>query len=360
MIPLVLSFFAGCAVNAEQASNTVTPGKLASATAARVEVVVLESGEAKLELDLPGEVGGERDANLAAANGGYVEQVFVSDGQEVTAGQVLAYIDASLYRAQLDQATAQLEQAEAELSRVEKLGDLASQAQIDGVTTQAKVSRASLRQAQTRLARAVIRAPFSGVVADVAVEAGESVGPGTPVIRVVQLDPAVVNLSVADRDVVSLERGMPVEVTAASRSETFDGTVSRVSPVADLRTRSFPVEVEVPNERRLLLPGMIARVKAERPLFEDAMVIPQDWIVTKRDRRGVFVVEENTAVWRDVKLGEVLHDRVLVTDGLAAGDRVVVTGHRDLVDGDALVVSREGRCCSDGRTTFGNQVEREP
>jgi len=360
MIPLVLAFFGGCAVNAEQAPSN-TPARLASAAAARVEVVVLEPSDAKLELDLPGEVGGERDANLAAANGGYVEQVLVSEGDEVSEGQVLALVDASLYRAQLDQAKAQLEQAEVELRRLEQIGDMASPAQLDGVRTQQKVAAASLRQAETRLSRAVIRTPFEGVVANVAVERGESVGPGSPVVRVVQLDPAVVNLSVADRDVVSLEKGMPVEVTAASRSETFPGTVSRVSPAADLRTRSFPVEVEVPNERRLLLPGMIARVKAERELFEDAMVIPQDWLVTKRDRRGVFVVEENTAVWRDVELGEVLHDRILIRSGIQPGDRVVVTGHRDLVDGDALLVSREGRCCAEGRAVFTSPAKkREP
>ncbi|MEN0066651.1 MAG: efflux RND transporter periplasmic adaptor subunit, partial [Myxococcota bacterium] len=320
----------------------------------------LERAAATLELDRPGVVGGARAATLAAANGGYVEQVFVAEGQEVTEGQVLAYVDASLYRAQLDQAKAQLDQAEVELKRLQALGDLASPAQLDGAGTQQKVARASLSQAQNRMARAVIRAPFAGVVATVGVEQGESVAPGAPVVRVVQLDPAVVNLSVADRDVVSIEKGMPVKVTAASRSKTFDGTVSRVSPAADLRTRSFPVEVEVPNEERLLLPGMIARVKAERPLFQDAMVIPQDWIVTKRDRRGVFVVNENTAVWRDIELGDVLHDRVLIKSGLKPGDRVVVTGHRDLVDGDALVVSREGRCCKNGRTTFTAQSAQEP
>lgn len=355
MIPLVLSFFGGCGVNAEQAPPESSA--LTSASAARVEVVVLETSDAKLQLDLPGEVGGQRDANLAAANGGFIEQVFVEEGDEVREGQVLAYVDAALYRAQLDQATAQLDQASMELSRLVKLGDLASPAQLDGARTQEKVTRASVEQARNRLARAVIRSPFAGVVATVGVERGESVGPGSPVVRVVQLDPAVVNLSVADRDVVSLEKGMPVKVTAASRSEVFDGTVSRVSPAADLRTRSFPVEVEVENERRLLLPGMIARVEAERDLFADAVVIPQDWIVTKRDRRGVFIVNENTAVWRDVVLGDVLHDRVLVQEGLKPGDRVVVTGHRDLVDGDALVVSREGRCCKNGRTTYSNAGE---
>ncbi|MEZ4240672.1 MAG: efflux RND transporter periplasmic adaptor subunit [Myxococcota bacterium] len=312
----------------------------------------VEPTEAALELDLPGEVGGQRDANLAAANGGFVERVLVAEGDAVTEGQALAYVDVGLYQAGLDQATAQLDQARSSLGRVEKLGDMAADAQLEQARTQEKVAAAAVAQAQTRLSRAVIRSPFAGVVADVAVERGEAVPPGSPVIRVVQLDPAVVELSVSDRDVVSLVPGTAVTVTATSRTQQFEGTVTRVSPAADLRTRAFPVEVEVPNPDRLLLPGMIARVKVERPVQQEAVVIPQDWLVTRRDERGVFVVVEGTAIWRPVELGDVIHDRVVVREGLQPGERVVITGHRDLVDGDPLVISREGRCCSKGRPDF--------
>ena len=97
---------------------------------------------------------------------------------------------------------------------------------------------------------------------------------------------------------------------------------------------------------------MIARVKLARSLAESATVIPQDWVVTRREQRGVFVVAENTAVWRDITLGDVIHDRVVVKSGVQPGDRVVITGHRDLVDGDPLIISREGTCCSKGRPDF--------
>ncbi len=351
---LVLSVLAGCDAGAEQA-NVKRSAELTSSKASRVEVAILETTSAELELDLPGEVGGQRDANLAAANGGFVQRVTVDEGEAVEQGQALVYVDSATYRAQLDQAEAQLDQAKIDLERVEKLGDLASEAQLQSARTQLKVASAIASQARTRLSRAVVRSPFNGVVAGVAVERGEAVAPGATVVRVVQLDPAVVDLSVSDRDIVSLERGMPVSVTAASRSQQFTGTVTRVSPAADLRTRAFPVEVEVPNPDHLLMPGMIARVKVSRPLLEEATVVPQDWIVTRRDDRGVFVVQESTAVWRPVKLGQVVHDSVVVTAGIEAGDRVVVTGHRDLVDGDPLIISREGRCCKAGRPTFGEE-----
>ncbi len=351
MVSLLMSLLWGCgasdAESAQAAAKTPPPSR-----AVRVEVVELEPSAATLELDLPGEVSGQRDANLAAANGGFVERVRVVEGQVVKKGDSLMSVDSAIYAAQLEQADAQLEQAKVDVGRLEKLGDLGSDAQLAQARTQLRVAEANRSLASARMSRAVVRAPFSGVVATVMVEEGEVASPGSPVARLIQLDPAVVTLSVSDRDVVSLAVGMPVSVTTAANSQRLEGAVQRVSPAADPRTRAFPVEVEVPNPNGALLPGMIARVRAERDLAESVMVIPQDWLVTQRERRGVFVTSGDVATWRDVTLGDVIHDKVVVTEGLSRGDRVVITGHRDLVDGDPLIVSREGRCCTAGRPTF--------
>jgi len=349
---LLLAALAGCLAGAEQTDAAAPEVSLASSKAARVEVATLEVSDASLQLDLPGEVGGSADANLAAANGGFIEAVLVEAGDTVTEGQTLVRADTGLYFAQFEQAQAQLAQAVSELERLQALGDLGAPAQVDAASTGVLIAKASVSQARNRLSRSVIKAPFDGVVAAVGVERGEAVGPGAPVVRVVQLDPAVITLSVSDRDVVNLVPGMPVTVQVASRSGLVTGVVSRVSPAADLRTRAFPVEIDVPNAERLLLPGMIARVKVERPVVQDAVVVPQDWLVTRRDARGVFVVVDNIAVWRDVVLGEVVHDKVVVLQGLSEGDAVVVTGHRDLVDGDPLVLTRHGTCCREGRPVF--------
>jgi len=351
MVSLLMSLLWGCgaseAESAQAAAKSPPPSR-----AVRVEVVELEPSAATLELDLPGEVSGQRDANLAAANGGFVERVRVVEGQVVKKGDSLMSVDSAIYAAQLEQADAQLEQAKIDVGRLEQLGDLGSDAQLAQARTQLRVAQANRSLASARMSRAVVRAPFSGVVATVMMEEGEVASPGTPVARLVQLDPAVVTLSVSDRDVVSLAVGMPVSVTTAANSQRLEGTVQRVSPAADPRTRAFPVEVEVPNPNGALLPGMIARVRADRALAESVMVIPQDWLVTQRERRGVFVTSGDVATWRDVTLGDVIHDKVVVTEGLSRGDRVVITGHRDLVDGDPLIVSREGRCCTAGRPTF--------
>jgi len=352
IIPLLLASLGGCGTAGADADPSGASRTPPPSRAVRVEVVHLEPSAATLELDLPGEVTGQHDATLAAANGGFVESVRVEEGQLVAKGDSLMRVDSDIYWAQQQQAEAQLDQAKTELQRLEALGDLAADAQLSGARTQVRVAEANVALARARMRRATIRAPFGGVVASVSVEEGEVAGPGAPVARVVQLDPAVVTLSVSDRDVVSLVEGMPVTVTTAAQSERLQGVVARVSPAADMRTRAFPVEVEVPNPDGALLPGMIARVRADRSVADAAMVIPQDWLVTRREDQGVFVTAGDVAEWRDVVLGEVIHDRVVVREGLEPGDKVVITGHRDLVDGDPLIVSREGRCCSAGRPTF--------
>lgn len=324
------------------------------AKARRVEVVRLgEEAPPALDLLLPGEIEGSKDVMLSSALGGQVESVLVGKGEPVRAGQVIARIDAEVYDAQRAVAEAQYEQAEKEHERLLKMGDLATQSQLLQAETAKKVAHAQLRSARATLGRAVITAPFTGVAADVMPERAEFLGPGQPVARVVDLDPVRVTLAVADKDVVGLEQGMEVEVSTAATGVPVAGTISFVGKAADLSTRSFPVEVEVPNPDRTLLPGMIATVKVGRALPEGTIAIPQDWVVTRRQGQGVFLELEGHAEWAPIRLGGVLHDQVIVRSGLEPGDRLVVSGHRDLVDGDPVLVAREGLCCKDGRPVYG-------
>ena len=350
---LPVRFLAACGfAGAEQSPDDPTDG-LASPGATRVEVVTVQPSSAQIDLMLPGEVKGARDVVLASGNGGLVESLKVRRGEVVTKGQSIARIDASLFSAQLAQAEAQAKQAADSLVRQERMGDLGSNAALEAARTQSLVADANLKQAKSRLYRAAISAPFSGTIADTYVEAGAYASPGSPVARIVSLDPVRVNLSVADRDVVTLHEGMVVEVRSNARSGVFQGEITHVGPAADLRTRAFPVEVTVPNPDQALLPGMIAQVTVHSEVAENAVVVPQDWIVTQRTTQGVFIEQDGAAVWRTVKLGDVAGDQVVVDSGIEHGDRVVITGHRDLTDGEKLLIARSGTCCTDGRATWG-------
>lgn len=348
---LSLAAVAGCAASAKQTDAT-DGATVSQSDGARVEVAVVEPTDAELSLNLTGEVEGWRDANLASALGGYVEQVRVDGGDMVQKGQVLVSVDRALHSAGYAQAEAQRDLARSEHARLVKLGDGVSESQLDQAATQAKVAEATLAQAGVRLRRASIIAPFDGVVSGVGVSVGEVAGPGAPVVRLVQLDPARVVAAVSDRDIGALEAGMPVQVTAAALGEQLQGTVKQVSPVGDGNTRAFEAEIEVPNADASLLPGMVARVTTQRSLGE-AIVISQDWVISRPESHGVFIEDDGIARWRVVELGRVLRNRVVVTGGLSSGDRVINVGHRELLDGDEVLVAREGVCCTAGRVVYG-------
>jgi membrane fusion protein (multidrug efflux system) len=334
------------------ASNAIEAGTVPQSPGTRVEVVRLENTDARLDLRLPGEITGSRDAILASATGGFVEGVYVQRGEYVTEGTVIARVNASIYDAQLDQAAAQLALVTSELERVEALGDLATASQLQAARTQVEVSRANVRLARVNANRAAIRAPFDGTVAQINLERGEVLNPTAPVARLVKLDPVHVTVSVNDRDVGVLHEDMPVTISVDAVAGLFEGRVASIDRAADLNTRTFLAEIEVVNAGGRLLPGMIATAAIEASVAEGSIVLPQDWLVTSRSGIGVFLDEDGTARWRPVEAGTVVHDQVVVRAGLAAGDRVVSVGHRDLADGDPLLISREGVCCQNGRAVF--------
>jgi membrane fusion protein (multidrug efflux system) len=319
---------------------------------ARVEIARLNPSGLQLDLELPGEVSGFRDVLLASPMGGLVKAVHVDLGDAVSENEVVVAVDHGALSAQLLQAEAQLALAQAELARTTQMGDLAVGAETDARKAQVAIAEAGVQLVKSQLAHAVVRSPIAGVVVGRNIDPGEFAAPGTPLLRVVQLDPVKISISVSDRDVVALQPGLPAQVTTAALGDLRMGTVRSIGQAADLSTRSFLVEVEVPNPDKKLLPGMIAKVKVGRGLGEGALVIPQDWLVTRLDGYGVFVAEGETARWRQVTLGDIVRGQVVVQSGLQSGDRVVMTGQHDLVEGDKLLVSREGTCCADGRAQF--------
>lgn len=350
----ILSLLIACGgAEAHDKDNVNTnPVAVPEAPGTRVVVASIQPSEAMLELTIPGEIEGAQDAVLASPAGGFIESVLVSEGQEVRQGQSLVRVNTGVYIAQHEQAKAQLDQAKADQGRLEALGNLASQAQLDGANTQLRIAQANADLTGINLSRSVIKAPFDGVIAQLNATRGEVANPGVPLVRVVQLDPVSVAASVSDRDVVAMRPGMMAKVTTEAVPDLFDGEVTHIDPAANLQTRSFTVKVSVPNSDRRLLPGMIASVRVMERLNTDSVVIPQDWLVTRIDGIGVFLDNDGSAAWRPVTSGAVVHDQVVITEGLSVGDRVVMTGHRGLAEGDRLIVTREGTCCEHGRTVF--------
>lgn len=360
ILSILAGWLAGCEGGQEEPSGGAAGASVKHAPeskAARVEVATVRASQPVLHLIRPGEVRGAREAHLASALGGFVESVLVEAGERVAKNKPIAYVDSSTYTAQAKLTRIEVEDAERELKRLEQLGKSVAPARVDAARTRLERARAQHQLSKNQQARAVIRAPFAGVIVDLDIERGEVVAPGAPVARLIQLDPAHVLVSVADRDIALMSVGAKATVTSAGSPEPLEGTIHRIEPAADLQTRTFEVEVEVENADHKLLPGMIAKVSFANRREGDIVLLPQDFVVTRLDGNGVFVAgDDHIARWRPLTLGALIGTQVEVVSGLAPGDRVVTVGQRGLSDGDELIITRAGECCEDGRVVFEKSV----
>lgn len=299
----------------------------------------------------------------------------------------LARLEAGARPEEIEQLEAQVAQAEAGLAQatreLERLTALAasqaiSQAQLEQATTQHTIASASLQAARSQLAMALqgareedraaaraqleqarvglemarlahsytrVKAPIDGVIASLHVDPGDFAVSGSPVARVVQLDPILVEASVGGRDLVHLEKGQEVRVHVDPYpGRTFVGRVESIEPAANPQTRLFGLRVQVENEDLALKPGMSGRISVTVDRREGAVAVPTEAVLTSGTSTYVYVVEGDRAIRRPVEVGLQYEGWTEVIQGVEPGATVVVSGHSLLSDGAPVtlmeVVSR--------------------
>jgi RND family efflux transporter MFP subunit len=197
-----------------------------------------------------------------------------------------------------------------------------------------------LRQAQTLLAESTVYAPAAGVVSRRLVDPGATVRAATPLLQVVDVDPALITIPVAERDTAFLTTGMTGTVRVdALPGRSFQGMVSTIGPVLAPATRTAEVRITVPNPARLLRPGMTARVDLVLVTRTDAVVVPVDAVLDRDGAKSLFVVSEGVARARAVQTGISNGERVEIVRGVAPGELVVTAGQLGLRDGAAVTVA---------------------
>src|SRR5690554_59653 len=272
--------------------------------------------------------------NIAPAMGGRIREIYVDVGSNVRKGQVLVAMDASTF----SQQETQVATLRRDYERYKELYDVGgiSKQQLDQAKTQLDVAESAMGNLgeNTRLV-----SPLSGVVTARNYDPGD-VAMQLPILTIESMNPVKVTLSVSERYYNDVKVGMPVDVqTDALGDEVFEGKISLIYPTIDPVSHTFTVEVTVPNGNQRLRPGMFARVKMnfgsnDRPLLSDMAVLKQ---VGSNDRY-VFVEENGKAVYTLVQLGVRINDKYEILSGLNAGDRVIIHGNTNLIDGSEVEV----------------------
>lgn len=283
------------------------------------------------------------DVTYSAQIAGSIEHLKVEQGQKVRKGHVLARIDFASLSAQAEQIEANLALLKKSHERLEALGseNLVSQQQRDEASSALASAEAEQKIIQTKLDKAVVRSDISGSIVQRFVSKGEYVAPGAPMFRVVDTSRVVVEAKLAESQVGKVVKGKKVSVRVDALGRTFGGVVESIVPVADPVSKTFTVRIGVENQDAAILIGMAATVSVMSVEHEDAVVVKQDIVVEQGESKAVFVVENNVAKKRNVVLGPVEGDRVLIKSGLNLGEQLVVVGQRALVDGQPVNIVKQ-------------------
>jgi membrane fusion protein (multidrug efflux system) len=250
-------------------------------------------------------------------------------------------------RTQLYQLKLQLSSLAKDLSRLDTLlkSGSAKQQQYDQMKTQYDVTKTNVDFMEENT---LMKAPFTGIVTGKYFEDGEmySGAPNTAtgrssVVTVMQVNPLKVNVSISEQYYPLIKKGMKAEISAdVYKNEKFTGTVYRISPTINSGTRSFNVELELPNRNDLLKPGMFVRVSMDLGEIE-TFVVPANTVLVQEgtNTRFVFVAGTNSAERIEVGIGKRFDDQLeIISANLKEGDNLVTEGQSKLINGDKIEI----------------------
>ena len=277
-------------------------------------------------------------ATVEAKVSGRIEQMLVKQGQSVSAGELLAQLDAREMQARLDSARAVREQAEAELKRARSLLDSAaiSRAEFDAVQARQRVAEALVKEAETMLGYARVTAPFAAVVTRKLADVGDLAAPGKPLLELE--DPSALRLEadVPEALIGRVRLGDRLAAHVATSSDGMEGVVSEIAPTADPASRTFLVKLDLPPASTLRS-GQFARVAV--PVGEiSSLRVAASAVLQRGQMELVFVETNRVAQLRLVKTGKRVATEVEMVSGVQAGERVVTEGAAQLRDGQPVEV----------------------
>ncbi len=295
---------------------------------------------------------------LGSETGGRVRAWKVQIGEQLDSGEVILEFDDELSALRLKQAKSALEAARVsrekqrrDLEKFRQLFDSGnlSRTEIESAELAFKGAEAALAQAEAAfgvadraLRETRVRMPFKGLLASRIAVVGEDLPPGAPVAEVVQVDPIRLNIALSDRYILSVKPGQSATVkTTGWGDRVFTGRVHAVGVAADLRTRLFPVEIEIANPELELKPGMAASVEITVSTYPDALVIPMDIVSKGSESWHCYVAHGDRAERCALELGPGRAGMAVVRSGLSPGDTVIITGQQGLKPGQRIALRLE-------------------
>lgn len=321
---------AGCGQKKEKDQKT--------AEAVKVTITEITTSRQQLVLAYSGSIEADNKVSIGFSVAGRVTAVHVQEGQRISRGQLLATVEQNTYQNNYDVAEAALEQAQDNFDRLDQLYKKGSLPERDYIAVKVGLvqAKANRQTAAKNLQDTKLYASFSGIITQKQTEAGATAAPGIPAFTIVKTDKVYAVASITENEISAMKIGADAQIYIPSIGKKITGKVSIINPQGDNLSKTYTVKLRLDNPGGELLPGMIADISINTGKVLDALVIPAQAIVRDPDNINyVFVAKaENTAFKKRVSISKMTGtNSVVVTEGLQAGDKLIISGQTNLEDG---------------------------
>lgn len=307
-----------------------------------VKVMPITIQEVSIEEVYPATIQAWQEAHVGPAAPGQIHKIYVNVGDKVSKGTLLAQMDPTQY----NQVRIQYQDAKRDLQRMDSLikyGNI-SQQTYDKIKLQNEVLQTNL---QTLGDNVFLKAPFPGVITGKYFNERENysgmaaaVGVGA-IFTIMQVNELKVIVSVSERFFPIVKKGMKTKLlTDIYPDKKFEGVIETVYPTIDAATKTFKIEIKVPNPQELLRPGMYARVAFDFGKAK-AMVVPANAVLKQEgtNERYVFIFDNGKAIRIPVELGTRFNEQIEIrSEKITPGMQLIYTGHTGLINEQAVEI----------------------
>lgn len=300
-------------------------------------------------IELQGDVKTKQNVLIYPEMPGTLEKVYVTRGQNVVKGQLLATIDDGGMSQQVAQLEATTALAKTTFERQKSLWSqkIGSEIQFLQTKTNYEAQKNSLEQLKKQLGKASIRAPFSGVIDEVIKDQGTVVAPGmsSEIFRIVNLNNMYIETAVPEKYISTITKGKAVEVFLPMLSKTLNTKIRETGNFINPANRTFIIEIEVPNSDKSIKPNLTAKLKINDYTNQKALLIPQSIISENAEgQQYVYIITDlngnkGFAKQTVVKTGKTQGDVIEILEGISEGDMLIQAGARSVKNGQEVKIS---------------------
>jgi RND family efflux transporter MFP subunit len=301
-----------------------------------VEVVKVKQTSGNEAIAYSGTIEESDSYPLSFSSIGTVAKVYVSEGDYVKKGQLLAVLNEETFRNSYEMAAATLKQAEDAYNRMKPMYDNGNLAEIKFVEVQSGLQQAKAAAdiAKKSLDDCKLYSPVNGLVGNRSIEPGMSALPNVVSITIVQIEKVLAKVSVSESEISFIEKGDEANIKIpALKDAQFEGTVEEIGVVADPIAHTYKIKVGIPNPEQMIKPGMLCEINLIKPSEIGDLYVPsRSVLVNEKGQNFIYTIENDRAVRKYVTTGKLLTDGIVIKGDIKEDDLVVEAGQQKLVD----------------------------